>query len=282
MKPARIPNSNSSTERGFTLVELLVVLATLVILALPLLAITTKDQIIAQQLRCANNLKQLRSYSLMYAADARNLFLSPPSGGNGWAQNLQGYCANVTNLVMCPAAAKAPSGSGGQAQGSADQYWIRFNSIAGTTYAGSLGINGWFYSDKSGDGVAFTLPNGKPGSSGYFAGDSTVAKPALTPVFFDENWIDTWPTEADAPCTNLYQGRTYSAHKDEIGRLTIVRHGGLAPANAPQNLTENLVLPGAVNMAFYDGHVELVRLEGLWTFYWYAGCTPRPSGHPAP
>ena len=28
-------------------------------------------------------------------------------------------------------------------------------------------------------------------------------------------------------------------------------------------------LPGAINIAFYDGHVEQVQLERLWSLYWH-------------
>ena len=28
-------------------------------------------------------------------------------------------------------------------------------------------------------------------------------------------------------------------------------------------------LPGAINFAFYDGHVEQVQLERLWSLYWH-------------
>jgi prepilin-type processing-associated H-X9-DG protein len=140
-----------------------------------------------------------------------------------------------------------------------------------------------FFSDTGGDGRGFTLPNGKAGSTGYFTTDSAVMKPAQTPVFFDENWSDTWPVETDAPAHDLYQGSLFNQHVGvEIGRLTIARHGSLIPSDAPRNLTGNAVLPGAINMSFYDGHVELVKLEKLWTFYWYVGCTPLSSGHPIP
>jgi hypothetical protein len=28
-------------------------------------------------------------------------------------------------------------------------------------------------------------------------------------------------------------------------------------------------LPGAINVASYDGHVETVKLERLWKLYWH-------------
>jgi prepilin-type processing-associated H-X9-DG protein len=125
------------------------------------------------------------------------------------------------------------------------------------------------------------------GSSGrgaaYFATAGQVTWPAITPVMFDGAWVDTWPTETDYAPRNLYQEEApyLPGVGHEMDRIAIARHGALSPKMAPQNLTGNPVLPGAVNMVFFDGHTELVRLQDLWTYYWYVGCKPLASGHPA-
>jgi prepilin-type processing-associated H-X9-DG protein len=33
-------------------------------------------------------------------------------------------------------------------------------------------------------------------------------------------------------------------------------------------------LPGTINMGFVDGHVEQVKLQNLWTYYWYLNWPP--------
>jgi prepilin-type processing-associated H-X9-DG protein len=38
-------------------------------------------------------------------------------------------------------------------------------------------------------------------------------------------------------------------------------------------------LPGAVNVCFYDGHVEQVKLERLWQLYWHKDYVP-PAKRP--
>ena len=30
-------------------------------------------------------------------------------------------------------------------------------------------------------------------------------------------------------------------------------------------------LPGMINMGFVDGHVEEVKLQNLWSYYWHVG-----------
>ncbi len=41
----------------------------------------------------------------------------------------------------------------------------------------------------------------------------------MTPVFFDENWVDVWPEETDKPYTNLYTG-----HRVQYKFGTILLH----------------------------------------------------------
>jgi len=293
MKPAIQP-ANQSKQTGFTLLELVIVVAfAIVLVALPLLAATTRDRATVQQIQCADNIRQLTHDTALYIGDnGKAMPSSPPFGSSGsWFPNLMSY-ASSTNLLRCAACTKpplviSPPAAVGNSEGSADQPygkpWILPGSSALQEVYSGIGFNGWFFSDAGGDGRNFILPNGKSGLSGYFTSDSAVSKPSATPVFFDENWSDAWPVETDIPPYDLYLGDSLSSHGGhEMGRLTIVRHGSLRGFEAPRNLTGNPVLPGAVNMSFYDGHVELVKLEKLWTFYWYVGCTPLSSGHPPP
>jgi prepilin-type processing-associated H-X9-DG protein len=56
-------------------------------------------------------------------------------------------------------------------------------------------------------------------------------------------------------------------------RCTIARHDGIA-ASAPRNFDTNQRLPASVNIGMADGHVELVRLENLWNYYWHLDWNP--------
>ena len=59
-------------------------------------------------------------------------------------------------------------------------------------------------------------------------------------------------------------------HAGAMVRVTIPRHGnanwGKASTFNPKN-----DLPGAINIAFVDGHSELVKLERLWSLDWHKG-----------
>jgi prepilin-type processing-associated H-X9-DG protein len=100
---------------------------------------------------------------------------------------------------------------------------------------------------------------------------SAIQKPSQTPVFLDAMWVDAWPLETDPPCSDLYHGnRGY----DGMQRLTIARHGGGSPGSASQDFDTSQKLPGAINIGLADGHVELVKLENLWSYYWHLNWTP--------
>jgi prepilin-type processing-associated H-X9-DG protein len=63
----------------------------------------------------------------------------------------------------------------------------------------------------------------------------------------------------------------------------IARHGDFPASEAPREETSEF-LPGAINMAFVDGHAETVPLENLWTLYWHKNWDPKKITlpHPAP
>ena len=75
-------------------------------------------------------------------------------------------------------------------------------------FSGSYGYNGWLYSDLQ------PSEKGDPGQFLIFRKESAIQKPSLTPVFFDENWVDLWPKETDKPYTNLYTGQPFAVSPD--------------------------------------------------------------------
>jgi prepilin-type processing-associated H-X9-DG protein len=47
----------------------------------------------------------------------------------------------------------------------------------------------------------------------------------------------------------------------------------------PTNWPADKPLPGAVNVSFFDGHGELMKLDRLWQLYWHKDWQP-PAKRP--
>ena len=261
--------------RAFTLIELLVATAIIGILAALLLTALSRVKLKAQRIHCPSNVKQLTLGSFMYASEnSRHAGVETPAfpGGN-WMGTLNEY-ARVKGILICPSApVHQPPPASVNEQGYADRAWVRWTSDKKIMFSGSYGYNGWLYSD------AKFSEAGDPKQQQLFTRESAIQKPTLTPVFFDKNWVDTWPEEIDKPYRNLYEGQPLDVSPNQIGRCTIARHGGRSASSAPRKLAPGQKMPGTINMGLADGHTELVKLEDLWKYYWHLGWEP-PATRP--
>jgi prepilin-type N-terminal cleavage/methylation domain-containing protein len=260
------PNSGCyKFKPGFTLIELLVVIAVIAILASLLLPVFPSAKLKAKQIECINNLKQIAVANTLYLTDHQGTCL--PYGGDCWMGRLNDLYGKVEAVRFCPIAGETNSTD---QWGRADKAWNWRTATGTRSWAGSYAMNGWFYSN---------LNVTNEDAANKFSKESAVRNPSATPLFSDAIWLDCWPRTNDPPSSNLYTGTHGKGFTGSLGRVAIPRHGGFRAASAPRNFDTEQNLPGAINLACFDGHVELSKLENLWNYSWNRTWTP-PSPRP--
>jgi len=262
---------------GFTLIELLVVIAIIAILAALLLPALSKAKDKSKDISCLNNMKQLALAEQIYIQDFNTPFPYPTHLTQTWVDVLAQNYGNVAQSRVCPRTTNPDAGHRLDPNlGNIDQTWF-FSYADNTNAYGSYAINGWFYAGGWSVGITGTYNAAQEARA--FRKEGSVQQPTLSPVFCDSIWVDAWPQETDRPWPNLQTGNI--ATVGGIGgmpRLMIARHKRPSPVPTAQNTAQRL--PGAVNVGFFDGHVEQVPLENLWTLYWAQNWqvpSPRPQ-----
>ena len=113
--------------------------------------------------------------------------------------------------------------------------------------------------------------------SGEFLKESEITRSDLTPLLGDGVYCYTTPLPTDLPPQDLYTA-DWPPGASAMSTMCIPRHGN-RPYPVPRHWPGAQQLPGAINVVFYDGHDELVKLDRLWQLYWSKNWVP-PSRRP--
>jgi len=132
--------------------------------------------------------------------------------------------------------------------------------------AGSYALNGWMLARLWRDEA----------DARVFRAEAGIEQASGTPVIGDGVALKAYPYASSPTPSNLFDGDV--GGRVGMNLFCIPRHGS-RPSSAPNPWPPGGRLPGAVNLGFYDGHAELVPLEGLWQLYWHRGYIPatRPA-----
>lgn len=282
--------------RGFTLIELLVVIAIIAILAALLLPALAAAKRKSKETACRNNLGQMATAAFMYMTDFGPMGYDQ-TGTSVWLPSLISYQSQVAGIRYCP---MAPSNNipasiminGAHNAGTASYPW-QYDYVVNTA---SYMLNGWLYlndsaTDPSGGAYHWAATQTSVGAQGMFGKLDNVRHTPQTPLFCDAVWCDGWPNGGTATASGDNLNGSLNLNTGSVGgdsptsgtmgqmmqRVCIARHGYKDPAAAPTiNVSAGTFLPGAVNVACCDGHVEVCKLNNLWLYYWHALSVPKP------
>ncbi|MDQ6633053.1 MAG: prepilin-type N-terminal cleavage/methylation domain-containing protein [Verrucomicrobiota bacterium] len=253
-------SSDCRSERAFTFVELLVVLAIISAGTLMVLSAMAKTKTNGSMSRCLNNLKQLASAWTMYSADNNGSLVSAyPSFG--------GFTA-----TWCKGNAATGGGAGSYMYGGADPAGITNGLL--WPYIKSLSA----YKCPADNRVSFPgnpLP-GQPilrnvSMNSYMAGRSWGVTPAFTitfggarnpttPVFLKE-------TEISRP-SSIWVILDEDPQSINDGMFLVDLGGGQGFLDLPSRLHNN-----SYGINFADNHVELIKFTDSSSITWTPGAT---------
>jgi prepilin-type N-terminal cleavage/methylation domain-containing protein/prepilin-type processing-associated H-X9-DG protein len=285
----KAPAPGAPGPRGFTLIELLVVVAILALLAALLLPVLSRAKAKAHAAACMSNQRQIDlSYHLQLDGAGRLDGLEIKD----W---LLRECGRKDLPWICPAApivTNTLSGiftdngrEGWQHMGTIDSAWCSFSWECGLgtrlplesweLRAGSYGVNRWLYAWWSSEAGYW---ESEDVLRRFYRTDGEVSHPSATPVLADAASAMMWPTADDRPPARLdWNGSSFLPH-DDMASVALPRHHSRCQP-PPTEWPSDKPLPGAVNISFFDGHGELVKLDRLWQLYWHKDYQP-PAKRP--
>jgi prepilin-type N-terminal cleavage/methylation domain-containing protein/prepilin-type processing-associated H-X9-DG protein len=247
------PKEAFEDQKGFTLVELLVVIAVIAVLMGILMPALNKARESGRKVVCQSNLRQIGMAHLLYAEDNRYKIVAAIHAETRemWIATLEPYYKETT-IKLCPSAKKTPPGTTGIGTSNntqIDGQWAQIDSTDGTCDQSwwSQALNGDMHRSSYGmNGFAQAAEGDIWGQDkALFWGRSIEKNAHEIPLVAGDAWRAGYPKSPKGAFSS-----TPGAYTDHIGRYIFKRHG----------YKNNIVL--------LDGHVENKKLPDFGLLRW--------------
>jgi CDP-diacylglycerol--glycerol-3-phosphate 3-phosphatidyltransferase len=258
--------------------QVVAILALLIAILIPSLS---RSRAIARRTKCLANLRGLGHTVQMYTAEWRQMLGPPPppnASDNRWTMLLLPY-GNNEKIRQCPDANSTPmvGANGGQTLGTTERPWYQPTKDPSKPNAGQQPQSGAYaYNFWAANATTFDEDNvtetddNDDGTHGVamfperFWRFPIQSFAAVVPVFAESTWSVVAPLQTNVPPApgNLTTGETSATSTNQMGNVCITRHGK------------------TVNVVFFDGHADNVKLPDLWTLKWNAQWTRNTPADP--
>jgi prepilin-type N-terminal cleavage/methylation domain-containing protein len=273
-------------KKGFTLVELLVVISIIALLLSILMPSLGKAKEQARMVVCKSTLKQWGTVFSLYAQENDGKFMAGywnQKAGfptvhttDQWPGALKPYYQNP-KLRLCPNAIRAATyfHSNYKFPTGPDQAWGNFgnntskNSAFDGEWYGSYGINGWVHNPPA---TTDLYPGYRDSlKTDAFLRKASVPNASNTPLMLDALWLELYPTPTDTVCNT--PAEVYNAINPYGSNA-----GGLPRACVPRHSSANGYKQ---NVIFLDSSVRDVKMMEFWGLKWHRGFVQRiPTNFP--
>ncbi len=238
MPPKRRNAPHYPPAPGFTLVELLVVVAISAILSAMLAPVFAQVRGQARTFLCASNLRQIGMLTTLYAQDYDETFPTPSNTPFGWVPDLLSSYSRNTRIWVCPHDSKAASWDG---------RWLSRSFAKRTSYFWNV-----------------YLFQGDAGDWRRASSAANLGYPALT-VGWGEAYANNGSLSDAAPLSTPTPdfASVHNAYGDNINADKHDPSAEACPYRSPYHLDVGHALGG--NYVFADGHTKRLKPSAFKT-----------------